>query len=360
MIGSRLPSIESRHARRHHGPRRLLAVAVALLAGCGEGESEALLVDYQQHLADTLALEAPPRASPDNIGTFPERDQRLFEVAETREGMLDIYALRGCHIASLVAGRNNQLGRVALPSQRWLYELELWRQLSECWNTEVPATLSDTSRERLSRLTELKTEQLPRVSWNALFASEEWVKNFSRASAPLAPEALDEARPRSAALAYLRETTLRQFDPHWNADSATLEGHFKTLQERPFSAELLRTLLLAEQRLGEASTLIEQALARADGQACRVDPERLTDAPEVTRLSEWLATLERSARHWLEAIDALLDAQVAPPPAVAAYRRDWLSLSHPEAPLPAFAEARDRHQTLLSRLRRRCQSTSGT
>ena len=360
MTRSRFLATEPPRRPRRLWRRLLLATAVTLLAGCGEGGSEALLGDYQRHLADALALEAPPRADPDNIGAFPERDQRLFDIAETREGMLDVYALRGCHIASLVAGRNNQLGRVAPPSQRWLYELELWRQLSECWNTEVPATLSDASRERLSRLTDLKTEQLPRVSWNALFASEEWVKNFSRASAPLAPEALDEAGPRSAALAYLRETTLHQFDPGWAADSATLEGHFKTLQERPFSAELLRTLLLAEQRLDEASTLIEQSLARPDGEACPVDPGRLTDAPEAARLTEWLSALERAARHWLEAIDALLDAQVAPPPAVAEYRRDWLSLNHPGAPLPAFAEARDQHRALLSRLRRRCQSIAGT
>lgn len=360
MTASRSPATEPAPWSRRLGRRLLAGAALALLAGCGEGGSEALLGDYQRHLADTLALEAPPRTDPENIGAFPERDQRLFEIAETREGMLDVYALRDCHIAALVAGRNNQLGRVAPPSQRWLYELELWRQLSACWNTEVPATLSEASRERLSRLTEIKTEQLPRVSWNALFASEEWVKNFSRASAPLAPEALDEAATRSAALAYLREATLRQFDPDWAADSATLEGHFKTLQERPFSAELLRTLLLAEQRLDEASTLIEQALARPDGQACPVDPARLGDAPEAERLTEWLARLERSARLWLEAVDALLDAQVAAPPAVAEYRRAWLSLEHPAAPLPAFAEARDQHRALLARLRRRCQSIAGT
>lgn len=356
MTRSRHPATE-----RPRGPRRLLlAAAMTLLAGCGEGGSEALLSDYQRHLADALALEAPTRAAPDNIGAFPERDQRLLEIAETREGMLDVYALRGCHIAPLVAGRNNQLGRVAPPSQRWLYELELWRRLSGCWNTEVPATLSEASRERLARLTDLKTEQLPRVSWNALFASEEWVKNFSRASAPLAPEALDEAAARSAALAYLRQATLRQFDPDWETDSATLEGHFKTLQERPFSAELLRTLLLAEQRLDEASTLIERALSRPDERACTPPTERLTEAPEARRVAEWLATLERSARHWLGAIDALLEAQVTPPPRVAAYRRDWLSLYHPEAPLPAFTAARDRHHVLLARLGRRCASDGGT
>ncbi|APE29962.1 hypothetical protein BOX17_02700 [Halomonas aestuarii] len=330
----------------------LLAVVLTLMAGCGEGESEALLGDYQQRLAESLGVEVPDRASPDNIGAFPEQDERLFEVAETREGMLDVYALRGCHIAQLVAGRNNQLGRVAPPSQRWLYELELWRLLSDCWNSDVPSTLSGDSRERLSRLTAIKTEQLPRVSWNALFASEEWVKNFSRASSPLAPEGLDEARQRGAALTYLREATLHQFDPDWTPDSATLEGHFKTLQERPFSAEMLRTLLLAEQRLDEASSLIEGALARSDGETCPGAVAPLTDS---TPLGAWLQRLDRSARHWLGAIDALLDAQVAPPPAVAEYRHRWLSLTHPEAPLPAFTEAREHHEALRARLAHRCQ-----
>lgn len=349
-----LPSDAGRASRRC-GTWGLVALLGLLLAGCGESDSEALLHDYQQRLAETLAREAPPRSAPDNIAVFPDHDQRLFEIAETREGMLDVYALRECHIANLVAGRNNQLGKVAAPSQRWLYELQLWRRLSGCWNSEVPDALSDDDRDRLARLTATKTDQLPRVSWNALFASEEWVKNFSRASSPLSPEALGEAEPRSAALSYLREATLHQFDRDWVPDSATLEGHLKTLQERPLSAELLRTLLLAEQRLAEASTLIEGVLEGDDGEACRGAPDRLADSPEAARLTAWLNDLDRAARHWLEALEALFEVHVTPPPAVTDYRRRWLSLTHPEAPLPAFTTARDRHVALRNRLVRYCR-----
>ncbi|MDZ7854559.1 MAG: DUF3080 family protein [Halomonas sp.] len=349
-----LPSDFGRTACRH-GVRGLAGMLLLLLVGCGEGDSETLLRGYQLRLAETLSLEAPPRSTPDNIAAFPERDQRLFEIAETREGMLDIYALRKCHIANLVAGRNNQLGKVAAPSQRWLYELQLWRRLSGCWNGDVPESLSDDSRERLAHLTETKTDQLPQVSWNALFASEEWVKNFSRASSPLSPDDFDEVEPRSTALGYLREATLHQFDRAWVPDSATLEGHLKTLQERPFSAELLRTLLLAKQRLAEASTLIEGVLQHEDGKACRGAPERLADSSEATRLMTWLNDLERAARHWLGAIDALLEVHVAPPPAVVDYRRRWLSLTDPEAPLPAFTASLDRHAALRNRLARHCR-----
>lgn len=324
-----------------------------LLAGCGEGPAEALLGDYQRRLATALALAPPEASRPANIGDFPGPDARLFTIPETREALLDVFALRGCHIANLVAGRNNQLGKVAPPSQRWLYELALWRRLSGCWNTEVPATLGEQDRARLERLTLRKTDQLPRASWNALFASSEWVGSFSRASSPLPPGALSEVDAQLPALAYLREATLHQFDRRWEPDSATLEGHLKTLQERPLTAELLRALMLAERRLEEASRLLETALA---GKACPTPANALPASPEAARLAAWLDRLETASRRWLIAIHRLLDAQrVAPRPAVAAYRHRWLSLDHPRAPWPALVAARQRHRELRETLTRRCR-----
>ncbi|MFY0990716.1 DUF3080 family protein [Halomonas sp. C05BenzN] len=332
-----------------------LALVAFLLAGCGDsGESDALLTDYQQRLAESLGLEPPAPERPDNIGSFPDKRERLLEIPETRDGLLNVYALRECHITNLVAERNNQLGRVAPASQRWLYELELWRRLDACWNSEVPERLSDADRERLARLTETKAEQLPRVSWNALFDSSEWAGSFSRASSPLSPEETHPHGDQLAALAYLRDATLHQFDPDWQPDSATLEGHLQTLQTRPFSAELLRTLMLAEQRLEEASELLEHALQRRCSRLSGF-PEALHQSPEYARLQDWLTRLEETAGSWLAAIDELFAAQVEGPDAVADYRRRWLSPEASEAPLQAFAAARERHASLQESLARRCR-----
>ncbi len=325
----------------------LLALLLAL-AGCGEGPAETLLGDYQRALAERLGLPSPERTAPANIGDFPGPEARLFTIPETREGLLDVFALRGCHIANLVAGRNNQLGKVAAPSQRWLYELALWRRLSGCWNGEAPEALGDADRARLARLTRLKTEQLPRASWNALFASEEWLDSFSRASSPLPPEALGEVDAQLPALAYLREATLHQFDRDWAPDSATLEGHLKTLRDRPLTAELLRALMLAERRLEEGSRLLESALA---DEHCPAPP-----AVEARRLTAWLEGLTQASRRWLTAVQRLLEAhKVAPRPAIEAYRWRWLSLDNPEAPWPALQTARERHRALLGALGRQCR-----
>ncbi|MDR5861235.1 DUF3080 domain-containing protein [Halomonas eurihalina] len=323
------------------------------LAGCSDGEAERRLQDYQQRLAAALALPPPEPTAPDNIGAFPEHQARRFPLEDLRQGLLDVYALRGCHISNLVAKRNNQLGRVAAPSQRWLYELKLWRRLNACWHTQVPDSLDADDRQRLARLTQLKTERLPRASWNALFDSSEWVDSFSRASSPLPPDALSTVDAQLPALAYLREAAERQFDPGWTPDSATLEHHLNTLRQRPLTAELLRALQLAEQRLTEASALLETTLARAEDCSAPETPDQL---PDMMSLNRWLTRLEDQSALWLGAIHDLLEAHpLEPPPAVAAYRQRWLSLDNPKAPWPAMVNARQRHQALRLRLSESCR-----
>ncbi|WP_163575495.1 DUF3080 family protein [Halomonas faecis] len=344
---------------RRSPPAWLYAMALIMalaLAGCGGmGEGDALLRDYQRQLAEALDLPAPEPEPPGNIGAFPERQERLFEVSETREGLLDVYALRECHITNLVAARNNQLGRVAPPSQRWLYELELWRRLDACRDSEVAERLADDDRARLERITRRKTRQLPLVSWNSLFDSEEWTGNFSRASSALEPSDTDPLDAQLEALRWLRRATLNQFEPDWSPQSSTLEGHLKTLRERPHTAELLRALLLAEQRLGEANDLLTRRLDSRD--ACApldASGPDLRNRFQASPARQWLARLETLADRWLTAIDALLASHVSPPEAIAEYRHRWLSLDNPEAPLPAYRAVLDAHDRYWQRLAERC------
>ncbi|GGC98901.1 DUF3080 family protein [Vreelandella lutescens] len=311
----------------------LAASASLLLVGCGDNSADQAWATYHQQLADTLNTTTPERREPRNIGAFPERQQRLIDVPETRDGMLNIYALRECQITSLIAARNNQLGRVAPPSQHWLYERTLWQRLSTCLNSEVPDSLSDDDHARLAQLTELKTAQLPSVSWNAIFDSEEWEKSFSRASSPLPPHSPIDLSSQLAAIEYLRQMVVQQFSLAWEQDSSTLENHLKTLQERPLTAEVLRSLLLAEQRIGEANRLLER---EADANACLS-----LDEPE------WIATLALQSQQWLESINHLINSHpLSPPPAIDEYQNNWLSVSNPEAPWQQFQAAWDEHKAL--------------
>ncbi|XKH61803.1 DUF3080 domain-containing protein [Halomonas sediminis] len=305
---------------------------MGLLAGCGEPGAEAPWVAYHQQLVKDL--QGPPleRHTPSNIGAFPERKARLFNITETRESLPNVYALRECHITSLIAARNNQLGRMAPPSQHWLYERELWQRLSGCWNTAVPDNLNEEDRSRLHRLTLRKTQQLPLVSWNTLFDSSEWEGNFSRASHAIDPEDLMVISAHLEAVTYLHRMILHQFNRQWEQDSSTLEGHLQTLQQRPLSAEIMRALLLATQRLEEGTDYLKQY---GNAQTMCLTPWK----------DNGLDNLAEHSREWLEAVNALFTVHpVMPPKALRDYRQRWLSLNSESAPWSAFQLARKQHQ----------------
>lgn len=305
----------------------------ALLVGCGDNHADQWWQAYHQQLADDLSIDDIEHAVPDNIGAFPERQARLIGIPETRDSLLNVYALRECQITSLIAARNNQLGRVAPPSQQWLYERTLWQRLSTCSNSAVPDQLSDEHKARLYQLTMTKTEQLPSVSWNAIFDSSEWEHSFSRASQPLIIADVTDVSRHLEAIDYLQQMTHHQFDTSWQQDSSTLENHLKTLQERPLTAEVLRALLLATQRLTEANALLAQHSGTSQ---C---------------LSRWepqpVERLANTAYQWLTAINGLIDAQLVDKPMVIQrYQARWLSLNNNQAPWGQFQQAHLEHETL--------------
>lgn len=323
--------------KRHPNYLGFVLSALLLLMGCSTDTADQRWIEYHQQLASDVGIAAIERKAPSNIGAFPQRQSRLFDVSEMRDSMLNVYALRECQITSLIAARNNQLGRVAPPSQQWLYERALWQRLSNCWNTHVPESLSTESRIRLEQLTLQKTAQLPAVSWNAIFDSDEWVNSFSRASHPLRPEELGAVSTQLIALDYLHQMVIHQFDLEWQAASTTLEEHLKTLQERPLTAEILRALLLATQRLNEASHILSKFPVSSDRCLHPWD-------------TEWLNTFERQTQQWLKAVNQLIDAHpLTPPEAILEYQANWLSIHTSIAPWQQFLAARREHEQLRDR-----------
>ena len=300
-----------------------------ILTGCHNSDLDDHWLQYHQQLSDALDMPHIENNPPNNIEALPDIRRLLFEIKEVRTGMLNVYALRECQITSLVAARNNQLGKVAPPSQQWLYERELWQRLSGCWNTQTPEQLSEESHQQLLDLTTIKTAQLPYVSWNALFDSTEWQHNFSRASAPLYGTTTQDLDDAFAALSYLQGMTLHQFDRQWKQDSSTLENHLKVLRERPLTTEILRVLRLSSHRLDEAT----QALKKTRSTKC-------LPTWETTELKQ-LASI---AKQWLESVNALISSHpITPPDAWQHYHHQWLSLTATNAPWYRFKDSLARH-----------------
>lgn len=355
MDDGRFPAAD---ALRHVRGGALIAMLGIMLAGCGGSGADDLLGDYQQRLAEALEVDAPEQQPPANIGAFPDQDQRLFDIPELRESLLNVYALRECQITSLVAERNNQLGRVAVPSQRWLYELELWRRLHACSGSEVADDLADADRERLTRLTETKTEHLPWATWNALFGSSEWVGNFSRASRPLPVTPEIDVDAHLAALDYLHESVQHQFDPDWQPSGSTLADHLQVLSREPLTARVLRSLMLTSQRLEESNRLLADALESPV--SCR-QLDDFNDSALRRDVSDYLTRLNDVAERWLTAVNALFDIHPVSRPALEHYRETWLASvaanGNDTPPWPRYTHALATHQALLERWSAQCALT---
>lgn len=303
------------------------------LLGCADPhQAEAPWEAYHQQLESALADGPVETRPPPNIGAFPAREARLFDIEETRDSLLNVYALRECEITSLVAARNNQLGKVAPPSQQWLYERTLWQRLTLCWTSDVPDALSAENRERLNQLMHTKTAQLPYVSWNAIFDSDEWTDSFARASHPLKIDAMPSIEPQLEAVRYLQRMVEHQFSLAWQQDSSKLEDQLNTLRTRPLTAEMLRTLMLAAQRLEDASKYLNEH-AR----------------PDETCLPRWnkqhVADLSDVASRWLTAVNGVIDRHpIAAPEALQAYQSRWLSLQAPDTPWQRYQAAIKSHE----------------
>ncbi|MDR5903496.1 DUF3080 family protein [Halomonas icarae] len=337
--------------------RGIVAIALILmLAGCDTNDaSDRLLRDYQRTLAERLDLSPPDHAEPRNIGAFPRLRERRVPIPDTREGLLDIFALRECHITTLVAQRNSTLGLVAPASQRWQYELKLWQRLTACLSSGVADRLAADDLARLEQLTSTKRRQLPQASWNGLFGSEEWAQSFSRVSSPLPPDDLTPPSEQLTALEYLNALSRAPLESSPRpVDLEALERHLQALNDRPYTAQLLRTLLLAEQRLTEANTLLDQALdtpGYCPPEGFSADPRQ---APEARRLANWLTALDDAAEAWLTRLLPLFDSLETPPEAVQAYRQAWLSRQNSEAPFPSFHQALQAHLERREALASRC------
>ncbi|NWN82481.1 MAG: DUF3080 family protein [Halomonas sp.] len=337
--------------------RSAMGIALTLmLSGCdGGGASDLLLRDYHAALAERLDVAPPEHAQPRNIGAFPELRERRLSVPETRESLLNVYALRECHITTLVAEHNSTLGRVAPASQRWQYELALWQRLASCRNSGVADRLAADDRARLERLTTTKRRQLPLATWNGLFGSEEWAKNFSRVSSPLEPDTLAPPGEQLAALDYLHRLSRAPFETGLSLpDPEALEDHLQALNERSYTAQLLRTLVLGEQRLEEANALLDKALASPGHCPSEDLIARPRQIPEFERLAGWVAALDDAATRWLAGLTPLFESVENPPQAVQEYRRAWLSRHEAEAPFTRFRRAWQGHLERRERLASRC------
>jgi hypothetical protein len=195
----------------------LLLPVFLLLAACSAPESNG--DQYLQRLSE--ALDRPVVTAPTEQLQYPARRSLLLPIPPLNISVAEFARLHACDMGGLVGARNGSLARLALDSQRLLYEVNWLQAALAC---------IEQGQDWLTPLLEQKVASLPDLFWNATFASTEMSQAMGQSAA--AVKHSSQADEHFRMLADLLESGLQQH-------LQPLENHFeKTLRQLTLTARI--------------------------------------------------------------------------------------------------------------------------
>ncbi len=315
------------------GRSLLIALCSICSAACGVPEIGDRVTDYEQALRE-LVPDAEAVATPTPASRLPGRRDRQLEASDQRIGVFDFLAIQGCSLSQVVGRRNSSLGRLMVPSQQLIYELELLRVLGECAQTLSP--------ERASRFDEIlvaKRRELPRHVWNAVWLGAEMEAYLSSAP-PAFARSGDGTDSLHRALDVLEE------EPGGEPDGERLERALNGLRTAFPTGALLGRLAEVREGIDRSSILIERA---SRGASCGIRERRLVRVFEE-RFVPMQGEISKLAGRIVMRLD-LLDRLfvetaarvVTPPSAMQRYHAAFLDPEHPSGLYQLYRASMSRH-----------------
>lgn len=285
-----------------------LSLLTLLLSACGGDEATQMLERYASRTGNAIDVDVDLQLHP-TAELYPPlapRRERLAELIEIREGLLELLDLRHCDLMQLVSDRNTSLGRVAKPSQRLIYELKVLPALNECI-----AKLGDQADKqelvtKLRTYAQTKQANFAPLLFNALYQTDEMESHFSFGQPALPPgdqgylAPLVDSLERFAALAELNQ------QERWQTPEFTerLEESYEALYRSDFGGRWLTSMALLTQTLEQTSSALEERLA---GRPICFNKRQNNQSKilwnvflkfYVAELQPYIAQVEREGRAW--------------------------------------------------------------
>lgn len=180
---------------------------------------------------------------------FPTLAELTVNTPTIEVNLSDFYQLQHCQLATLVAERNTVLGKLQLPSTRFVYETHLLQQLKQCIaQTQQPALLA-----KLSIWLEAKQNNYVNTWVDLLQKSHETKIAFSSNAGYLSRDNQNGINQTVQALTYL----LASYD-NQNAESETLELHLKNLATFALPAKMWRSQALLSENLNNTTKWLNE------------------------------------------------------------------------------------------------------
>ncbi len=131
---------------------------------------------YSLRLSNVLAVDGPSLIW--SMPTFPQQRELRTEQTQSLISIREFLGLRQCKLHVIIAQRNSQIGKVASPSQRLKFDLEILSHGPKCLDKIDNPTL----RKKLSNFLAVKRKRIPHTLWYALLAQSEYKALWSQKS----------------------------------------------------------------------------------------------------------------------------------------------------------------------------------
>lgn len=326
-------------------------LAFLLSAGCQPRDpARAMLQEYAYRVANVLDAEISEPQAPDILQTLPPRRERQLQTADLRIGLFEYLELKACDMRHLVSQRNSVLGRVMPPSRQLVYEARLLTALDTChrYLQQHPPEDSEFA-DLISEARAQKRGELPKVVWNASFASEELERSLSLGNGHLQPGTEHLLHESTRELRWFTETMHNVLEQAQIPDIGELESHYQSLAFNPAPGQLFQSMALAIQWLEFVNQTLRQSdLRRLCPQEIPTRKARILQTVFAKfyagEVQTWLSMLHRAGGEWRRAMEQLIEVQrLELPPAFSRYARVMLDSRQPNSLWVRFDAAMQAH-----------------
>ncbi len=229
----------------------VLLFSLISLSSCFSGLFNDKLDQYAQLMERNLGISIP---SPPTLTLhYPSRKLLESTISQTTINFSEFNDLNKCGAATLIAQRNTALGKVQLPSQRFIYEVKLLESLQECRQHFTDQALL----KRVDQLIDIKQSNLSGVWSNLLLLSEETKLQFASNQVDFIEMDSTQVNLVVEALNYLNHL---QFASN---NTEELEAQLNTLRQYPLLAAGWRMQVKSQFLLSKMNESVSEVLKKS-------------------------------------------------------------------------------------------------
>lgn len=322
--------------------------------------------NYLYRLGNVTGFKAQAPEASAAAYAYPRKRELVLKTEDIRIGFNFFFDLTECRLLQDISKRNTLLGRVQPASSKLLYEMKFFQKIGACAEQlSKGSAIKDEDRRafirRVLEIRRIKSNDLPKVLWNATFAGPEFRVLLSTATPPLQRNEEVAVAEIESALAYLTDLASHLHGRAPAISPRDFEQYYFTLQRDKTVGKLLKGLQLSRLSLAKASEILSKTeaanrLCPAGKKTIEADYLRnVFNKFYAGEVQPYVSRLYTATGPLLDALQRLLQAQkITPPPAFQTYHAALLDKANPTGLWQRFKHQLDEHTQAWQAVLKQC------